>query len=68
MIDFIKKFFYRAMLLSAAVTVASSETNTATLNLLLLGDIRPLIQWSPSASHFHKEIIHPAVTSGDAIR
>jgi len=46
---------HRAMLLSATVTPSSSKTNAATLNLLSFkGDLRPLIQWSPSLSHFHQ--------------
>jgi len=32
------------------------------------GDLRPLIQWTPSFSHFHQKIIHPAFTSCDVIR
>jgi len=32
------------------------------------GDLRPLIQWSPSLSHFHQKIIHTTFTSGDVIR
>jgi len=33
------------------------------------GDIRrPLIQWSPSLSHFHQKIFHTTFTSGDVIR
>jgi len=28
------------------------------------GDLRPLIQWSPSLSHFHQKIIHPTFTLG----
>jgi len=32
------------------------------------GDLRPLIQWSPSLSHFHQTITHTAFTSGDVIR
>jgi len=31
-------------------------------------DLRPLIQWSPSLSHFHHKIIHTTFTSGDVIR
>jgi len=48
----------RAMLLSAAGTSVSSNTNAATLNLL-----QKLIQWSPSLSHFHQKIIHTSFTS-----
>jgi len=32
------------------------------------GDLRPLIQCSPSLSHFHQQIIHTIFTSGDVIR
>jgi len=32
------------------------------------GDLRPLIQWSSSLSHFHQQIIHTTFTSGDLIR
>jgi len=32
------------------------------------GDLRPLIQWSPSLSHFHQTIIHTTYTSGDLIQ
>jgi len=32
------------------------------------GDLRPLIQWSPSLSHFHQTIIHTTFASGDVIR
>jgi len=31
-------------------------------------DLSPLIQWSPSLSHFHQKIIHTTFTSGDVIR
>jgi len=31
-------------------------------------DLRFLIQWSQSLSHFHQEIIHTTFTSGDVIR
>jgi len=31
------------------------------------GDLRPLIQWSPSLSHFHQKIIHHTFTSGDVM-
>jgi len=32
-----------------------------------IGDLRRLIQWLPSLSHFHQTIIHPTFTSGDII-
>jgi len=31
-------------------------------------DLRPLIQWSSSSSHFYQQIIHLNFTSGDVIR
>jgi len=31
-------------------------------------DLRPLIQWSPSLSHFHQTIIHTTYTYVDVIR
>jgi len=31
-------------------------------------DLRPLMQWSPSLSHFHQKIIRTIFTSGDVIR
>jgi len=31
-------------------------------------DLRPLIQWSPSLSHFHHQIIRRTFTSGDLSR
>jgi len=32
------------------------------------GDLRSLIQWSPSSSHSHQEIIYTTITSGDVIQ
>jgi len=52
------RIVHRAMLLSAAVTSATSKTNAATLKFASKVDLRPLIQWSPSLSHFHQKIIH----------
>jgi len=48
------RIVHRAMLLSAAVTSASSKIYAATLNLL-----PKVIQWSPSLSNFHLKISTP---------
>jgi len=63
------RIVYRAMLLSAAVTSASSKSNTVTFKLLpKVIYIRPLIQWSPSLPHFHHKIVHNTFIFGDVIR
>jgi len=63
------RILHKAMLLPAAVTLASSKTNGAMLNLFRIGDLRPSIQQSLSSfSHFHLEIIQHTFTFDEVFR
>jgi len=44
------------------------KTKRSNVEFASEADLRPLIQWSPSLSHFYKKIIHPTFTYGDVIR
>jgi len=44
------------------------ENKRSNVEVASKGDLRPLIQWSPSLSHFHQKILLPTFTSGDVIR
>jgi len=49
------RIVHSAMLLLAAVTSASSKTKRSNVEFASKGDLRPLIQWSPSSSIFTKQ-------------
>jgi len=61
------RIVHRAILLSAAVTCGILKNKRSNIEFVSEGDLRPLILWSPSLSHFHQKIIHPTFTSGDVI-
>jgi len=58
------RIVHRALLLSAAVTLASLKTYAATLNLLPKAIHALLIRWSPRQSLFHQKIIHATFDNG----
>jgi len=59
---------HMAMLLSAAVTSASYKNKRSNVEFASKDDLRRLIQWSSSLSHFNQEIIYLTFTSGGVIR
>jgi len=43
----------------AKVVLCILKNKRSNVEFACKGDLRPLLQWSPSLSHFHKKIFHP---------
>jgi len=60
---------HRAMLLAAVSgEYGILKNKRSNVEFASKVDLRPLIQWSRSLSHFHQKIIHTTFTYGDVIR